>query len=323
MKIIYLIIIHFILAYSVISFASNKVLSVGYNCIDYIMETSTDFNESDEKEASSFNLLPGGQAATVAYTLKGLGMNSFYLGKFGNDHNAKFMKKSLTDYGVNIGFSKTETSPNQVAFIDVDTKTGEKKIIGYKHPALNLDNLELDQSILKNFNYIFTDGHELVYTYKLVTIAKLLAIPIIADIEYVSTETKKLIKYIDYLIVPEKVAINLTNTKDLKRAILLLKRSGPKVVVITLGKNGCLGINTEENVFFSKPYQNVNVVDSTGAGDNFHAAFIYGLYNKLGFKDILDFANYLGAASCEFKGARIPFKKLNSIFHEWKLKQHK
>ena len=301
------------------SFANSTVLSVGYNCIDYIMETNTDFDESDEKEAQSFKSLPGGQAATVAYTLKGLGMNSFYFGKFGNDNNAEVIKKSLVDYGVNIDLCIIEESPNQTAFIDVDIRTGEKKIIGYKHSSLSLNEVELNKNILQKFHYIFIDGHEPHFSLKLVYAAKQLKIPIIADIEHFSLETKQLISYIDYLIVPEKVAISATNTKDLKRAISILQKMGPKEVVITLGKNGCLGIDSKKRIFFTKAYEDIKVVDSTGAGDNFHAAFIYALYKGLDFKDILSFSNYLGAVSCEFQGARIPSQKLNSIFNEWQL----
>ncbi|MEW5817506.1 MAG: PfkB family carbohydrate kinase [Spirochaetota bacterium] len=67
--------------------------------------------------------------------------------------------------------------------------------------------------------------------------------------------------------------------KRLSSAILSL---GPKTVVITLGESGCL-VKTDVLEFISPAYK-IQVVDTTGAGDVFHGAFVFGLLKKWNLK---------------------------------------
>jgi sulfofructose kinase len=48
----------------------------------------------------------------------------------------------------------------------------------------------------------------------------------------------------------------------------------------------------------------VNVVDTTGAGDVFHAGFIYGLLQNWDVKEILRFANAVATLKCRDLGGR-------------------
>ena len=52
----------------------------------------------------------------------------------------------------------------------------------------------------------------------------------------------------------------------------------------------------------------VKAVDSTGAGDIFHGAFVYGLTKKWNIDKILKFSNIAGALSVTKLGSR------NSVF---------
>ena len=58
----------------------------------------------------------------------------------------------------------------------------------------------------------------------------------------------------------------------------------------------------------------VDCVDSTGAGDVFHGAFILGLVRNWEIERILDFANAAAALNCTSIGARGGIKPVEEIF---------
>lgn len=89
---------------------------------------------------------------------------------------------------------------------------------------------------------------------------------------------------------------------DLERAVLELSAAGPTVVVATAGARGAVACQAQEVVrcpAFSGP-----VVDTTGAGDCFAAAFLAGYLHRLPLKQALIYASAAAALSIQALGAR-------------------
>ena len=74
------------------------------------------------------------------------------------------------------------------------------------------------------------------------------------------------------------------------------------MTVITQGEAGSVGVYGE-HVFLTPSFE-VDVVDTTGAGDVYHGAFIYGLLNKWSFEKSAEFASAVAAISCTKLGGR-------------------
>jgi len=77
---------------------------------------------------------------------------------------------------------------------------------------------------------------------------------------------------------------------------------GLQLVVVTLGSEGSFGI-TKEAVIFTPAYE-VEVVDTTGAGDAFIGTMLYGLTNELPLQTVLQQASAAGALACTREGAQ-------------------
>src|SRR6266446_7136948 len=72
----------------------------------------------------------GGQAATTMVALKRLGLNAAYAGRLGSDAEGQFGLQSLRSENINLEFVEViEGARNQVAFIIIDKRTGERTII--------------------------------------------------------------------------------------------------------------------------------------------------------------------------------------------------
>jgi sugar/nucleoside kinase (ribokinase family) len=57
----------------------------------------------------------------------------------------------------------------------------------------------------------------------------------------------------------------------------------------------------------------VRVVDTTGAGDVFHGAFLFGLLRGWEGRDILTFANAVAALKCTQMGGRAGIPRMDEV----------
>lgn len=87
---------------------------------------------------------------------------------------------------------------------------------------------------------------------------------------------KPLIPYIDVIMVDENEVVNITGTKNIKKAANDLIESGFSIVAIKLGEKGAL-VKSKDETFEIPAIQPTKFVDSIGAGDSFDAGFLQGI----------------------------------------------
>ena len=114
--------------------------------------------------------------------------------------------------------------------------------------------------------------------------------------------TRELLRLVDYLIASSDFGEDPRELRD---------RYGCRVVGITRGIEGALFVEGER-VLTSSAFR-VPVVDTTGAGDVFHGAFIYGLLQKWNLEDIIRFAHATAAMKCMHIGARRGIPTLSKV----------
>ena len=85
----------------------------------------------------------------------------------------------------------------------------------------------------------------------------------------------------------------------------------PETSTVTLGPRGAFGCDAREEIF--SPSVRVEAVDTTGAGDIFHAGFLYALLEGLPFREILAFANTAAGLSCRGMGGRAAIPTIGEI----------
>ena len=126
---------------------------------------------------------------------------------------------------------------------------------------------------------------------------------VIADLDELYSGVDDLVSNVDYLIVSRDFPVRLTGQRNLEQALRIIKRRyGCTVAAATLGQDGVLAWDGSH--FHLRPAYRVSVADTTGAGDIFHAGFIYGLLQGWPLTRQLDFACAAAALNCTAKGAR-------------------
>ena len=114
---------------------------------------------------------------------------------------------------------------------------------------------------------------------------------------------------VDILVASEYFYRYYFKNDDFKNNLLILSQKGPDIVLVTLGGKGCVGI--DHGRFFQIDSYKVPVRDTTGAGDVFHGAFVYGLSEGMNAEDAAKMASAVSAVKCTVLGGRtgIPTKQ--------------
>ncbi len=144
--------------------------------------------------------------------------------------------------------------------------------------------------------------------------ARAAGIPVIADVDELYPGVDALLKSVDYLITSRDIPGRLMEEPDLQKSLpALRKRFGCRLTAATLGEEGVLAWDGKQ--FHYAAAFRVQPVDTTGAGDIFHAGFIYGLLQGWPLKQQLDFACAAAALNCTAIGARSGVQSIDTIEH--------
>lgn len=298
---------------------AGEVLVIGNNAVDRIFYVDHAYDDTGKRLASQMEVFYGGQAANVAYTLGALGChNVSYIGPFGSDSDAQNGRKALETVGVKTEGVTIDCYSN-TANIIVERETGERYITFFpsiemhtkNHPGYEQFLQGLSQRDFSQVDYVFSDCR--VYDLSKVVLQKATEahVPVVLDMEVASEENRDLLKYATHLVTNACVIEELGQDDNLNTALqTVANQFNLTVVVATLGSEGCIATTRTKSGETGEPFcidgVSVEVKDTTGAGDAFHAAFILGLAQNLPLEEVLCFANLLAAEKCKYYGPRTP-----------------
>jgi sulfofructose kinase len=278
------------------------VVGVGLNATDTFIPLP-EFPVSGAKiEFHSVSVLPGGQVASAMIACQHWGLRTRYVGKLGDDSAADLHRAEFARVGVE---SKLITAPDcasQQAFILVDD-VGERTVLWKRDDRVTLHKEDLRREWIVDARALHLDGHDTEAAVTAATWAREARIPVILDLDKLYPGVEELLAKTDYLIVSRNIPGELTGNAELHQALTeIQQRFGCRVTAATLGSDGVLARDRER--FFYAPAYRIEAVDTTGAGDIFHAGFIYGLLQGWLMPQILDFACAAAALNCTALGAR-------------------
>ena len=251
----------------------------------------------------------GGEAATAMVTLSRLGMNASYVGKVGDDEMGRFIVGEFKREGVDTSHVVVERGGLSVfAFSIVDKETGKRTILWHKQlKPLAPD--ELDEEFMLSAKILHVDYHEPEAALAAARWFREAGKTVVLDIDTVDSQLQKMVRLADVVIGSETFAKRIGSGGDYFRAAEKVSSLGPETTVFTLGEKGCLCRSKGEA--FVQPAFEVDVVDTTGSGDVFHGAFIYGILHNWDLRKTAEFSNAVAAMKCRKVGGRagIPSRK--------------
>jgi sugar/nucleoside kinase (ribokinase family) len=142
--------------------------------------------------------------------------------------------------------------------------------------------------------------------------AKEMGITVVDDAGYFNSDTDAHTDLIDVFVGSEHYYKGLFNDNHYENNCKSIQKRGPRIVVFTLGAKGCVGIDGDQ--YFTVPaFNNISIVDTTGAGDVFHGAFIFGLLQGWDLKKTSLFSSAVSAIKCTRLGGRAAIPDYNTV----------
>jgi ribokinase len=252
----------------------------------------------DEKQwATLIGDFSGGMAANVAVAYARLGGSVALLARVGRDRFGELSLNALRQTAVDVSHVMEIDSPTFWTFSLIDGN-GEKAMVEFASEALHPP-WDAASDIV-DAKAVYTIGSEATAALESFTTHHSRGITTVVDADFAEIESemaiRALLRVTGVLFCNGETAKRLTESRSPRESARLLSASGPRTVVITLGKRGALGFDRDEGFARVKGLE-VKSVDTTGAGDCFAGSFLYARARSWPLNASLEIANVMAAMS--------------------------
>lgn len=280
-----------------------QVVGIGQACVDYLGRLAAFPHEDQKTELLEIYQQCGGPASTAMVTLARLGVGTSFIGSVSDDAFGVQIVQGLNQEKVD--FSRLKITPgftSQFAFIAIDKETGTRTIFWHRGSVPHLKQNDIDLSSFPKAKILHLDGLMIEASIEAASQAKKMGMTVVMDAGTMREGSTELVSLVDTLIASERFAEPLVGPSAYEKALKVLNELGPKTVIITLGPKGSIGWDGR-TTFFQNAFP-IKALDTTGAGDVYHGAYIYGLLQKWSIPECMRFASAAAALKCRAIGAR-------------------
>jgi fructoselysine 6-kinase len=265
-----------------------RVIGVGDNVVDKYLYKKT--------------MYPGGNALNFSVYAKQLGMESAYLGVFGNDRAAEHIIATLKSLNVDVSHCRKHEGEN--GFAAVDLVDGDRVFIGGNEGGVQKDHPIILSNEDLEYMKTFEIAHSSIYSGMESELPKLKEAGILVSFDFSSDYNDEILesncKHIDISLLSCGQLLE-EEVEDLLKRVYFY---GSKLAIGTMGSRGSLVYDGK--TFFRQVPHFVKPVDTLGAGDSFFTAFI--LHYLLGKKENTNENDAILLKSSLEEGARFAAK---------------
>ena len=282
--------------------AKFDVIGLGYSAVDYLGIVPHLPDLDSKLEMVEFSRQGGGPAATATVTAARLGAATAFVGHIGSDDFGDFMVGEFDKEGVDTSHVvRCEGTSSQFSFIMVDRKTGKRTIVWTRSEIPPLDPACLDKDFLTSCKVLHLDRHEIPAAIRAAQWVREAGGIVSMDAGTYKPEVDDLLPHVHVLIGSYRFARDATGELDPSACARLLLEDR-RIAGVTCGEDGSF-FATQDDEFHVGAFE-VEVVDTTGAGDVFHGAFAYGLSQEWDARRCAVFASAVAALKCMKLGGR-------------------
>ena len=293
------------------------IVGVDYPCMDLNVNVDAMPKPNGAMRINNLSWQGGGKVASGIVTAARLGASCAIFGVVGDDRYGAFCKRDFEDHGIDTShLLMREGTRTALDIVLSDKETMGRSMVFYPGDITRLSEDEIPVVDLKQTKYFFIAGVNPV-TKKAAEIAKAHGAKIFIDADSYSEELVAYIPSIDIFVASEFVYNGMFDNDRYEENCRKVMEQGPEIVVFTFGEKGAIGMSKDG--YFTVPAYQVDVVDTVGAGDDFHGAFLAGLLQPgWDVPYITRFASAVSAIKCTRIGGRagIPDMKTTLRFME-------
>ena len=298
------------------------VIGLGASTIDILSLVDHLPAEDENMRAIDISVQGGGPVATAMVTLARLGANTAMIDAIGDDWRGSLIREEFRREGVAVDYMKTGqgwTSPTSCILVKKDN--GARSIVWASGSALEFPPSDLPKDAITSAKMLHVNGRHWEACMAAVGLARKAGVQVSFDggAGRYRAELDELLPLTDICIVARDFAEKSTHETDIEKAAAGLLRMGPRLVVITGGTRGSWIFPRDGQRFHQPAYLMPSAVDTTGCGDSYHGAFLYGLLREMDLQKTASLASAVAAINTQQLGGRrgLPgFAQVNAFLAE-------
>jgi sugar/nucleoside kinase (ribokinase family) len=286
-----------------------QVVGLGMAILDVLIRQREMSTWEQGSRISAFALQGGGPVGTAIVAAAKLGARCGLVGIAGTDNLAEIKLASFVEFGVDLSHLVRREGPERsIVIVYVQEDTGERTFSGYHRlEDMAVKPEELDRDYITQAEYLHLDGSHpqaAVQAAKWMKEAgkKVMLDGSKTDGRPVGDHMRALIPYVDVLICGSGFGRSLTGIADTWGAGDAMLAMGPSIAVQTEGAAGSYTSTVHQRIHV--PAYDIKVLDTTGAGDVFHGAYLVGLLHGWDLETIAHFCTAVSAIKCTKLGGR-------------------
>lgn len=280
---------------------NHPLIGLGFCCWDHVCLVP-DIPRDGKVEILASLQQGGGPAATAIFAAQRLGTSTGFLGVVGDDESGDRILREFQAEGVDTsGMKRRAGASSATGYCWASQKTGERSIAWSRGSAVPLLSEEIEAAV-SGCRVLHLDGHQTVAALHAASVVRPHGATVCLDAGTLHPGMAGLLEKVDIVIASESFARDFTGEHSLESALRRLRVPGVRWAVVTSGEKGSLGWDGDEIVRL--PAFPVPVVDTSGAGDVYHGAFLHRFLQGGDLRDCMIWGAGAAAMKCTQPGGR-------------------
>ncbi len=287
------------------------IVGVGTVVVDHLVLLSHHPAQDAKTNIISDTYQIGGPVPTAQVLLSRFGKQCAFIGSWGDDQYGPLIERDLAEECLDLqGSHLLPGTRSGYAQVWIDEQAATRTIACYR-PETWLQPHELDTNLIQHAKAVHLDGWPQETCLHAARLASQAGVKVCLDAGSLKPGMEQLIPYLNVMNCPRRFLTEYLQTDDIHAAGKTLLEQGPDLVTVTDGTEGAW-LFTREGCLHCAALP-VTSLDTTGAGDVFAGALIYGILEDWPRDRILKFACVSAALKCERLGNREALPKLSEI----------
>ena len=281
----------------------KKVVGLGACVLDTLINCDNYPKEDTKQKAKNVFLAGGGPVGNALVVMSKLGVQTEVIGGFGDDSAGKYLLEDFKKYGV--GVENATVLDGATSFTSYIVLAADKatRTCVFDRGSVPDEPRNLNLSAIDDAFVLHLDGNYLECAITAAKYAKEKGVKVSLDAGGLYEGIERLLPYVDILIPSAEFALGLTKKRTIEAAMYALnEKYAPEILVVTDGSNG--GYYWDGQAVTHYDSVKVKSVDTNGAGDTFHGAFVVAYCDGETVKKCCEFASKVAAYKCTQIGAR-------------------
>lgn len=288
-----------------------NVLGIGYCTADILLRIEGTLEKNRKIEASSLDIQGGGPVGTAMTALAKWRVQASIAGSVGGDIIGGFVRKAFGEAGVEASMLKVTVGSHSPLSVAVSDGNGLRTIFFSKGNAPPLLPEDLAGLQVSGYGAVEIDGHQSAAQTWVARQCLEARVPVVLDAGSLRDDILPFLELSNHIVASRDFADAFSPGGDYEEVCRSLLRGPAQAAVVTLGEEG--SVAWDGRALMRCPALAVDVVDTVGAGDVYHAGYIYGLLRQWDLEKRVRFATAAAGLKCRAAGGQRSIPRLEEI----------